>query len=410
MSDGTGSGRHAAIVTSIMRDFALDTGLSSTSHKPRRYLWTDAFAVCNFLELYRQTGEDWYLGTARKLVDQVHLVLGRFSEDDARKGWISGLDERAGYQHPTLGGLRIGKKLCERKPEEPFDDDLEWDRDGQYFHYLTKWMQALTRMAVVTNDKHYQLWALELASTAHSGFTCKSATGECRGMYWKMSIDLSRPLVASMGQHDPLDALITYAELNANLVRDGIPPGEIALQSEIADCRAICAQRSWATDDPLGTGGLLVDAFRLAQIRAATEISVPIELPRLLLDSEVGLQAFVHSGLLDYPAQYRLAFRELGLAIGLQALTRLQQLIERFPHRFSLSGAQTAQLHRLDKFAYLIDRLIDFWLQPAHQQMTRWRDHLDINRVMLATCLAPDTYLAVCPTAAVMEWFAPQPD
>jgi len=392
-----------------MRDFAQETGLSDTSRIPRRYLWTDAFAVCNFLELYRQTGEDWYLATARKLVEQVHLVLGRFSEDDARKGWISGLDERAGYQHPTFGGLRIGKKLPERKPEETFDADLEWDRDGQYFHYLTKWMQALTRMAVVTSDKHYQLWALELARTAHSRFTRKSTTSECRGMYWKMSIDLSRPLVASMGQHDPLDALITYAELSANLVSEGMPPGEISLQSEIADCRAMCAQRSWATDDPLGTGGLLVDSLRLAQIRAATEISVPIELPRLLVDSETGLQAFVHSGLLDYPAQYRLAFRELGLAIGLQALTRLQQLIERLPHRFSLSGAQTAQLRRLGKFAYLIDRITDFWLQPAHQQMTRWRDHLDINRVMLATCLAPDTYLAVFPTAAGMKWLTPQP-
>ena len=30
-------------------------------------------------------------------------------------------------------------------------------------------------------------------------------------MYWKLSIDLSRPLVASMGQHDPLDGLVTCA-------------------------------------------------------------------------------------------------------------------------------------------------------------------------------------------------------
>ena len=34
-------------------------------------------------------------------------------------------------------------------------------------------------------------------------------------MYWKMSIDLSRPLVASMGQHDPLDGFVTCAELDA---------------------------------------------------------------------------------------------------------------------------------------------------------------------------------------------------
>jgi hypothetical protein len=32
-------------------------------------------------------------------------------------------------------------------------------------------------------------------------------------MVWKMSTDLSRPLVASMGQHDPLDGLITCVQL-----------------------------------------------------------------------------------------------------------------------------------------------------------------------------------------------------
>jgi len=35
----------------IMLEFAYETGISSNL-KPRRYLWTDAFAVCNFLELY----------------------------------------------------------------------------------------------------------------------------------------------------------------------------------------------------------------------------------------------------------------------------------------------------------------------------------------------------------------------
>ena len=109
---------------SRLRDFAAATGLSGNAHEPRRYLWTDAFAVCNFLELYRQTGEDIYLETALKLVAQVHFVLGRYSHGDVRKGWISGLDEQAGYEHPTCGGLRIGKKLPERKLDEPFDERI----------------------------------------------------------------------------------------------------------------------------------------------------------------------------------------------------------------------------------------------------------------------------------------------
>ena len=60
----------------------------------RRYLWTDAFAVCNFLGLARATGDERYTELALRLVDQVHHVLGRHRADDARTGWISGLDAR----------------------------------------------------------------------------------------------------------------------------------------------------------------------------------------------------------------------------------------------------------------------------------------------------------------------------
>ncbi len=71
---------------SIMRDFAESTGLTNTSIHPRRYLWTDAFAVCNFLELYRQTGEQEKLQLALKLVDQVHQTLGKHHKDSKRSG------------------------------------------------------------------------------------------------------------------------------------------------------------------------------------------------------------------------------------------------------------------------------------------------------------------------------------
>lgn len=67
-----------------------------------------------------------------------------------------------------------------------------------------------------------------------------------------------------MGHHDPLDALITYMELKACAGRLGIPLEEVDLDNAIADFPAMCAGNSWATDDPLGTGGLMVDAFRLA--------------------------------------------------------------------------------------------------------------------------------------------------
>ena len=47
----------------IMTEFAKLTGLSPTGEVLRRYLWTDAFAVCNFLELYGQTSDEKYKWT-----------------------------------------------------------------------------------------------------------------------------------------------------------------------------------------------------------------------------------------------------------------------------------------------------------------------------------------------------------
>ncbi|WZO97517.1 hypothetical protein EP7_004554 [Isosphaeraceae bacterium EP7] len=137
--------------------------------KPRRYLWTDAFAVCNFLGLARQTGEDRYLRFARALVDQVHHVLGRHRDDDPRKGWIRGLSQEEGERHPTRGGLRIGKPQNERGEGQRPDSQLEWQQAGQYFHYLTKWMHALYRMGQETGEHCFQNWAVELAAT-HIGF------------------------------------------------------------------------------------------------------------------------------------------------------------------------------------------------------------------------------------------------
>ncbi len=196
----------------LMSGFANRTGLYPESPKARRYLWTDAFAVCNFIELFVRTGNEFYRQSATDLIGQVHHVLGRYQADDYRPGWISGLDEEAGKRHPTIGGLRIGKPLKERQAGEPVDERLEWDRDGQYFHYLTKWMHALCRAAVTSGQLAHAKEALELAEAAFKGFAQKSASGNVIGIFWKMSTDLSRPLTFAMGLHDALDGLITFGK------------------------------------------------------------------------------------------------------------------------------------------------------------------------------------------------------
>ena len=378
-----------------MTGFAERTGLIPPARPPRRYLWTDAFAVCNYLELFRQTGKEQYQQDAKRLVSQVHSVLGRHREDDSRQGWISGLDEKEGEQHPTQGGLRIGKELRERGPDEPYDDHLEWERDGQYFHYLTKWMHALDCLARVTGDAVYNRWALELAKTAHARFTYTPWGGGPKRMYWKMSIDLSYPLVPSMGQHDPLDGLITYQQNRATAVRLGDPYADSPLGPEIAEMIAMCEGMTWRTDDPLGIGGLLSDAHRLTQLMSSANLRESDRLVLLLRDAELGLKAFVRSRSLNASADYRLAFRELGLSIGLHAIVKMQKAIELHPEKFSNPQELRASLSGLGRFLPLIESIEAFWLEPGNQQSHSWTGHRDINSVMLATSLAPDGYLVL---------------
>jgi hypothetical protein len=378
---------------SIMLEFAQATGLSDTSCVPRRYLWTDAFAVCNYLQLYRQTNETQYLQLALALVDQVHLTLGKHHRDSEHCGWLTGLDEEQARLHPTRAGLRIGKHLNERQAAEAFDEQLEWDRDGQYFHYLTKWMHALNQVSQVTGKSIYNQWALELAKVAHAAFCYTPARGGGKRMYWKMSIDLSRPQVDSMGQHDPLDGLITCMQLAATAKSFPETPTELNLDTEIEELTAMCASGSWATEDPLGIGGLLIDAHTLVQLIAANQLHEMTRLESLLADIERSLQAFITNNQLQLPAEYRLAFRELGLTIGLHAVARMQKTIEQHREKFTNIQSLNSTLNNLSRFNRINEFIENFWLEPEHRTVDSWLEHADINNVMLATSLAPDGYL-----------------
>jgi len=376
-----------------MTEFADLSGLSSPKI-PRRYLWTDAFAVCNFLELYKRTGDSKYRRLALRLVDQVHHILGRHREDDSRKGWISGLDEKEGEKHPTVGGLRIGKKMNERRPADSFDERLEWDRDGQYYHYLTKWMHALNRVGLITGESTYSIWALELAKTAHAKFTYIPSSGEKR-MYWKMSIDLSYPLVLSMGHHDPLDGFITYNQLQATTTRYFKESERPDLSTEISDMANICKGKSWVTEDPLGVGDLLCNAHKAAELAVGGHFE-ETGLPGILLDSSLpGLESYAGKNLSEFPADYRLAFRELGLAIGLRAVEKLRELVERNPGFFNKKHPLYPRIEAVMEYVPLCEIIETFWLEHRNREGKSWIEHRDINMVMLATSLAPDGYLTL---------------
>lgn len=357
----------------LMEDFAERTGL--VGNRPtNRYLWTDAFAVCNLAGLCESTGNQWYARRAEELVEEVHRTLGRHRHDDDRDGWISGLDDEQARQHPTRGGLRIGKPRPERAPEEPYDERGEWNRDGQYFHYLTKWMYALARIAESTDEPEYHRWACELAATACGAFIHDVPGGGSPRVHWKMSIDLTRPLVRSMGQHDPLDGYVTCRQLEATGRRLAGESPDIRLDDEIELLASMFESTDWTTTDPLGLGGLLIDATRLERLRRMEADGDEALIDEVLDTAVWGLERFVADEPWEAPPRERLPFRELGLAVGLAGVERLE-LVDRHPG--------------LESFVPLGERLASYWTDQKHHEIGTWTDRRNINGVMLATALAP---------------------
>jgi hypothetical protein len=259
-----------------------------------------------------------------------------------------------------------------------------------YYHYLTKWMHALNRVSRVTGDFIYNTLAIELAKTAHARFTYDPSSGGQKRMYWKMSIDLSYPLVESMGHHDPLDGFITYSQLQATAAKDSERSMCLDLNAEITDMANLCEGKSWATDDPLGLGGLLCDVYRVAQL-IIDENFEQTDLLEILLDSSLpGLESYSRNNPLRGPAQYRLAFRELGLSIGLRAVNKLQVLIEENPDLFNKKNPLHSRIETVMRYAPLIEVIENFWLEATNREASSWTEHQDINMVMLATSLTPD--------------------
>ena len=89
-------------------------------------------------------------------------------------------------------------------------------------------------------------------------------------------------------------------------------------------------------------------------------------------------------------AERRLAFRELGLAIGLAAVG----LMEQEAGRGAGAGARL-RLEHLGRYASLRTQIEAFWLRTEHRATRAWSEHEDINDVMLATSLVPEGFLVL---------------
>ena len=168
-----------------------------------RYLWTDAFGLVLLVSLHRKLGERRYLDEAEWLVGEVDRVLGR----------------------PR--GIRIGEAA---------------DRDGQYFHYLAKWLFALGRLGQFKPS--YRERAIALVRDIHRAFVIPGT-----GVLWKMKEDLSAPYPGyGLGALDAFDGYVVYRLLD-----------ERALAAEIGEMRELVDRdhEHLSIDQDLGLGMML---------------------------------------------------------------------------------------------------------------------------------------------------------
>jgi hypothetical protein len=109
-------------------------------------------------------------------------------------------------------------------------------------------------------------------------------------------------------------------------------------------------------------------------------------LAETVLDAALaGLGHYVSGPDLRAAADHRLAFRELGLAIGLAALE--SPAWRGAPHGLS------ARIEALGRYRPLREVIEAFWLEPEHRRVATWVEHENINDVTLAASLAPEGFL-----------------
>ncbi|KUI72949.1 hypothetical protein VM1G_08256 [Cytospora mali] len=256
-----------------------------------RYLWTDAFGVLNLITLSRVTPHrTHYISLASTLVSKVHSILGRTRDQSSR---LPGATD----ENPLGGGLRIGK-----------EHDSGSDGDGQYHHYLTLWMFALNRLSVASAQPEYNDMAISLARAIHPAFVYQRSSSRPR-MYWKVSMDLSHPLVHSEGNLDPVDGYVVFT-----LLQRTNGEGSTVLQDEIRDYEKI-VQTKWqgySSSDPLDLGMTLWTAHWLAGEEEHPWAGA------LLTKAKSDTMKLFDSGYFDRDIERRLAFREFGTALGIR--------------------------------------------------------------------------------------------
>ena len=308
--------------------------------RQRRYLWTDAFGVLSYISLAKRYEKDGkpddaqkYTKAANTLIDVVHECLGKPRSPSSVDAMQPSSSSPTGYV-----GLRIGK-VDTRKVT-----DYGMRYDGQYWHYVDKWLLALNRAG--RNED-----ALRIAKSVFPYFFDAGPHGDGHegGIRWKLSVDATAPspLQRASASDDGLVALIVFSILQQHAGGDAKEHTDLTKEIRLLQA-SLGYYRPRVTDDPLGWGlEALYDEFLEGHPRRNALASV------------------ASSAL--HPSHMSLPFRLYGAMIG----------------------ARTAGIGpSTDK---LIEKALEY---EKHAEARGYEEHSSINRVMLAMSL-------LCPGSAL---------
>ena len=70
-------------------------------------------------------------------------------------------------------------------------------------------------------------------------------------------------------------------------------------------------------------------------------------------------------------------------------------MIERNPDVFGQNGSLHRSVTELKEYGPLAEEIEQYWLDEENQKAGTWTEYREINRVMLATSLAPEGFLTL---------------
>eukprot|EP01080_Neovahlkampfia_damariscottae_P007809 gene7809-12282_t len=245
----------------------------------KRYLWTDSYGIILLVSLYKETKEIKYLQEAEWVIDDVKKKLGRKK------------------------GVRIG--------EDP-------DRDGQYFHYLSKWVYALNEIGKFIPQYHDE--AVKTIKDIHPHFYVPH-----RGIIWKMKEDLSGIYEGyGFGGLDHYDAFVTYRQIDEN-----------SLGKEISQVYELVKRdyNNFSCSQDLGLGETLWMAHHYPKENWAEHLTTFClnQLNDMWVSNSKDKGYFMRDAV--WERNFILAFGNFGVSIGLQSVHMWHGRIEKL-HNF----------------------------------------------------------------------------